>query len=192
MVRFFLIGLLLTLVRPAQAQVSPRVGVSVIGGLSSQYNAYNRFTQGGVGAELLVRLSGRLNLEARALYLRSLNGEDAYYRRSDVPVTVGLRVRLGRASWRLLPFLVWAVGGGFATLQLPDLREHAWFVDGQMGVGLQLRLYRVRLFTELRGTGRARVGGGSSWEETNAVGDTVPVMSHQLGVQGNLGLSLLF
>lgn len=192
MTRFILIGLLLALGLPARAEGPPRVGVSVIGALSSQHNAYGGFVQGGGGAELLVRLSGRLNLEARALYLRSLNGEDAYYRRSDVPMTVGLRVRLGRASWRLLPFLVCAVGGGFATLQLPDLRERAWFVDGQMGAGLQLRLYRVRVFTELRGTGRARVGGGPAWEETNAAGDTVPVMGHQLGVQGNLGLSLLF
>lgn len=167
-------------------------------------NSFTDFGQGGLSGDLLFRIHPRVTLEMTATWLGTTYNSEAQtgYSRYDVPLTLGVRVYPGHPAWVAAPYFVFATGAGWARATTPvidqdgllfDATETAWFWDGQAGGGVELRLGRhVALNADVRVTTRLRIDRGQRLEVIDAVGNTVPIMGHQGGVLGNLGLSVYF
>jgi hypothetical protein len=126
------------------------LGVRVGGGIEN--TDWNRL---GIGGELLFRLTPHLALELGADYQRSVNHQ---FERTTVPADLGLRVHLSRPHWVVSPYLVGAVTFTWSRQDLIARSEDAYYVGGQVGGGLELRLGRhVALTADARFDGKKRV-----------------------------------
>ncbi len=177
---------------PPQPQWGAKVGLGGRFGLLINNDQYNRFSQLGFGGELLYRASRHLSLELAGEYQKTLDGGFARY---DVPVTLGLRIHIGAPNWVVSPYFVVASGVDYGSLDFLAGRDTAWFLDGQAGGGLELRLGRhLALTADVRADGRHRVT-----NPTDAVAATTSVdgkpfqpMQNQVGGQMRLGAALYF
>jgi len=126
------------------------LGVRVGGGIEN--TDWNRL---GIGGELLFRLTPHLALEIGADYQRSVNHQ---FDRTTVPADLGLRVHLSRPHWVVSPYLVGAVTFTWSRQDLIAASEDAYYVGGQVGGGLELRLGKhVALTADARFDGKKRV-----------------------------------
>src|SRR5205085_9434668 len=130
------------------------------------------------------RASRYLSTELSLQYLR-VGLDRSVYDRTDVPFLLGLRVHLTGPRSVVAPYFAFAGGGSWARLDLPDVREEAWFVEGQLGGGLEIRLGRhFALTADVRGVGKARVGEGPRLVAADLYGDPRELMGSQIGVIG--------
>jgi len=111
-----------------------RFGLGVRGSTSLVDSA----TTLGVGGELLYRISSHFSAELAGEYQRNL--DDTGGVRSDVPLTLGVRVHLGKPGWIASPYFVAAGGAGWARLELAENLRQAIYLDGQLGAGLEFRI----------------------------------------------------
>jgi hypothetical protein len=120
---------------PPTPQWSSRFG---IGALGSGQVIHDGISSWGVGGELLYRASPHISTELAGAYQKNADGT---LDRTDVPVTLGLRLHIGRPDWVLSPYFVLAGGVDFAWQSIPlHSDDDAFYLDGQLGGGLELRL----------------------------------------------------
>jgi hypothetical protein len=146
----------------------------------------------GFGGELLFRVARHLSLEVAGEYQRTV---DEGFARMDVPVTFGMRVHIGPPEWVVSPYFVVASGVTYANLDFLHAHDVAWFLEGQAGGGLEIRLgQRFALTGDVRGVGRVRMTPPSeAAANTIAVnGKPFQPMGNQGGVQFRLGAALYF
>ena len=191
---------------PSAARPAPRfrpqlgLGARVIGTWSN--NGLVEYSQGGVGVDLLLRASRYLSTELSLQYLR-VGLDRSLYDRTDVPFLLGLRVHLAGPRSIVAPYFAFTGGGSWARLDLPAAgptgpggpgdREEAWFVEGQLGGGLEIRIGRhFALSADVRGVGKARVGEGPRLVSTDLYGDERELMGSQVGLIGTLGAAGYF
>lgn len=152
-------------------------------------------SQLGFGGEFLFRASRHLVLETAAEYQRTIQGGDGGLTRYDVPVTFGLRVHIGGPEWPVSPYFVFAGGIDYANLDFLHGQDVAWYAEGQIGGGLELRLGKhFALNGDIRGDGRERMN-----KPAEAVAATTSVngkpfhpLDNQYGVQFRLGAAIYF
>jgi len=108
-----------------------------------------------VGGELLFRTSARTTVEISGEYQKGVNND---LDRFNVPVGLGLRIHIGKPTWVVSPYLV---GAGVFTYARTDLKatvDDAYYLGGQVGGGLELRLgKRVAITADARFDGRVRM-----------------------------------
>lgn len=97
------------------------------------------FGQLGFGGEILYRIHRRVVMELAGEYQKRV---DSGFERYDVPVTLGVRIHIGAPDWVVSPYFVAAGGGVYSNLDYLRSRDTAWFLDGQVGGGLEIRLGR--------------------------------------------------
>ena len=113
----------------------------------------------------------------------------------DVPVTLGtfgctLARRTGSSRHTL-----WRRRWSYSKLTTFRSQDTAWFVEGQLGGGLEIRLgQHFVLNADLRGDGRYRITDpDSTTVETQKVnGVVLSPMGNQYGLQGRLGAAICF
>lgn len=188
--------------RPPVFRPQLGLGFRVTGAWSA--NAYTDVGQGGLAGDLLFRVHPRLTLELSAGWLSTTNSSEfeTAYSRTDVPFTLGARIHLGSPQWLASPYVVLAAGGGWARAYTPvfdefgnlfEATDSGWFIDGQAGGGLELRLGRhVAINMDLRFATRLRVDRQPRFEVQDFFGSSVPILGHQFGGQANFGLSVFF
>jgi hypothetical protein len=181
--------------RPPVPQWRSRFGLGVrfVGAISTEDQAFSdRFTQLGFGGEVLYRASRRIVLELGGEYQKRMsNGFERY----DVPVTMGMRLHIGAPDWVVSPYFVGAVGGAYSKLDYLRSQDKAWFLDGQLGGGLEVRLgQHFVLNADLRGDGRYRLNDPDSvtiaTQKVNGV--LLTPMGNQYGLQGRIGAAIYF
>lgn len=174
--------------RPFQRQLG--LGVRATGQWAD--NGLLEYGLGGLQGDLLLRASPHVTTELSSGYLRTgLAGYD----RTDVPITLGVRLHLGGPRSVVSPYFVVAGGAQYARLDSPEAGgyEQAWFLQGQLGGGLEVRLGRhFALNADLRGIGHLRVDQGARLVALDVFGQERPLLGSQLGLQGNLGLAAYF
>jgi len=181
--------------RLPQPQWKSRIGIGArfVGAISMENQAMrDRFSQLGFGGELLYRANRRVVLELGGEYQKRVTEG---FERYDVPVTLGVRLHIGAPDWVVSPYFVGAVGGTYSKLDYLRSQDTAWFLDGQLGGGLELRLgQHFVLNADLRGDGRYRVTDPDSiTQATQKVnGAVLTPMGNQYGLQGRLGAALYF
>ena len=169
------------------------IGARFVGAISTENQEFaDRFTKLGFGGELLYRASRRVVLELSGEYQKRVTqGFDRY----DVPVLLGTRLHIGAPDWIVSPYFVGAVGGSYSKLDYLRSQDTAWFVEGQLGGGLEIRLgQHFVLNADLRGDGRYRITDPDSVTvETQKVnGVVLSPMGNQYGLQGRLGAAIYF
>jgi hypothetical protein len=177
---------------PALPQWSSRVGLGGRFGVLINDDQYNRFSQLGFGGELLFRASRHLALEFAGEYQRTLEDSFARY---DVPVTLGLRIHIGGPEWVVSPYFVFAGGMDYANLNFLAGQDTAWFLDGQAGGGLEVRLGRhVALTADVRADARKRLTDPAAAvaATTSVDGKPFQPMQDQIGAQLRLGAAVYF
>ena len=97
------------------------------------------FSQLGFGGEILYRIHRRVVMELAGEYQKRVDNSFARY---DVPVTMGVRLHIGAPDWVVSPYFVVAAGGVYSNLDYLRSQDAAWFLDGQVGGGLEIRLGR--------------------------------------------------
>jgi hypothetical protein len=146
----------------------------------------------GFGGELLFRVARHVSLELAGEYQRTI---DDGFARFDVPITLGMRIHIGPPNWVVSPYFVFASGVNYGNLDFLVARDVAWFLEGQAGGGLEVRLgQRVGLTADVRGMGRVRMT-----QPAEAVANTTHVngkpflpMQNQGGAQFRLGVAVYF
>jgi hypothetical protein len=175
--------------RPAVPQWKSRIGLGVRGTGAVMHDGWNNL---GIGGEFLFRASPHLVTEFAAEYQRSAaNALD----RVDVPVTVGLRVHIGRPNWVVSPYFVFAGGIDFAAQDLKFTQDEAIYIDGQIGGGLELRLgQHVAITADARLDAKKRANGVSeAVAATSSVnGKPVSPLGNEVGGQFRLGVAAYF
>jgi hypothetical protein len=126
----------LEVVRPMKKPVqwASKVGLGVRGSGQVVDNGWNNL---GIGGEFLYRASPHLVTELAAEYQKNPDGPLG---RVDVPVTIGLRVHIGRPDWIVSPYFVFAAGIDVGMLDYKFTTDTSIYLDGQLGGGLELRL----------------------------------------------------
>jgi hypothetical protein len=153
---------------------------------------FTEFSQLGFGGELLYRAHRRLVLELGGEYQKRVDNGFARY---DVPVTFGLRIHIGAPDWVVSPYFVMAAGLAYSNLDFLRSNDIAWFADGQLGGGLEVRIGKhLALTADLRGDGRRRL---TKPEEATANtlsidGKPFSPMQDSFGLQARLGAALYF
>ncbi|HMU41203.1 MAG TPA: hypothetical protein PKE31_19505 [Pseudomonadota bacterium] len=169
------------------------LGLHFVAGISTEKEPVDgRFTRLGFGGDLLYRNSRRVVLELSGEYQKRMSGG---FERYDIPVLFGTRLHMGAPDWAVSPYFVAAVGGSYSKLDFIHSQDTAWFVNGQLGGGLELRLgQRFVLNADVRGDGRYRLTKPDAVTlATQCVnGEPVSPMGHQYGLQGRLGAALYF
>lgn len=150
------------------------------------------YLQGGIGVEVLTRLSPRVTLEVSGQYQRVLH-DDLGLDRLSVPIGVGLRMHLAPQHSVTSPYLVLGAGVNYTRLMLPELYEQAWYGELQGGAGLELRPTRnFALNLDLRLVGRLRVDRAEPLVLEDDLGHTlVPNLNHY-GFLVNAGIARYF
>ena len=103
---------------------SSRIGLGVRGTGQVINDGWNNL---GIGGEFLYRVSPHLVTELAAEYQHSTA---TALDRVDVPVTFGLRVHIGRPTWVVSPYFVFAGGVGYASQDLKFTHDDAIYVEG--------------------------------------------------------------
>lgn len=183
-----------TVAAPAPVKVSRPAFRSQFGlGLrGSGYVQHDKFHGLGVGGELLIRISPHWTSELAGEYQRNTSGATS---RMDIPLTLGMRVHLAKPSWMLQPYLVGALGVDLARQDLKVFEEKAYFFEGQVGGGLEMRLGKhVALTADARFVGRYRVD--KAEQETLSLkyvdGKPVSPLGNSYGGQFRLGVQVYF
>ncbi len=169
------------------------IGARFVGAISTDDQALeDRFTKLGFGGELLYRANRRVVLELSGEYQKRVTQG---FERYDVPVMFGTRLHIGAPDWIVSPYFVGAVGGSYSKLDYIRSQDKAWFLEGQLGGGLELRLgQHFVINADLRGDARHRVTDPDSITvETQKVnGVVLTPMGNQYGLQGRLGAAIYF
>ena len=179
--------------RPSRADAEPELGLGIglRAGSSVSRNAYGTFLQLGPALDVLARIMPRLSVELRAEFQHTVAGP-VDYRRIDVPVTLGLRVELGRSTMR--PYVLAGLGPDYAWRKIPgDIAaqpsESTWLLDAHAGFGLLGRVsQRVTWLAELRLGGRFRTDDKTRLRLTEDSGAPVELLGNQFTAQLGLGL----
>jgi hypothetical protein len=167
-------------------------GLGVRGTMAWYDYGPSAYLQGGVGLEVLTRLSARVTLEISGQYQRALH-DDLGLDRMSVPVVLGLRMHLAPQHYVTSPYLVLGAGVNYTRLMLPELYEQAWYGELQGGGGIELRPARnFALNLDLRLIGRLRVDRAEPLVLQDDLGHTlVPNLNHY-GFQVNAGIARYF
>jgi hypothetical protein len=175
--------------RPKVPMWSSRIGLGVRGTGAVLENGWNNV---GIGGEFLYRASPHLVTELAAEYDRSAG---TALDRRDVPVTFGLRVHIGRPTWVVSPYFVFAGGIDFASQDLKFTHDDAIYVDGQIGGGLELRLGQhvaVTVDARLDAKKRANEVAQNVAATTFVDGKPVRALGDEVGGQFRLGVAVYF
>jgi hypothetical protein len=176
--------------RPAVPMWSSRVGFGVRGtGQVIHENGWNNL---GIGGEFLFRASPHLTTELAAEYDHSATTP---LDRTDVPVTFGLRIHIGRPDWVVSPYFVVAGGIDFASQDLKHASDDAIYVDGQLGGGLELRLgQHVAITADARFDAKKRANdvAPAIAATTSVDGKPVHPLGDEVGGQFRLGVAVYF
>ena len=171
------------------------LGARFVAGISTEKHPMaleDRFTKLGFGGELLYRASRRVVLELSGEYQKRL---DAGLERYDVPVLFGTRLHIGAPDWLFSPYFVGAIGGSYSRLDYLRSQDTAWFLEGQLGGGVELRLgQRFVISADVRGDGRYRLTEPDELTRSTQCVNGSPLlpMGNQYGLQGRLGAALFF
>lgn len=166
-----------------------RVGLGVRGsGLASGDDWHSL----GIGGELLLRAGNHVVLELGAAYEKNAQGT---IDRVDIPVTFGARFHIGRPTWIVSPYFVAAAGMDFAHQDLKFMKDEAYFFNGQLGGGLEVRLgQHVALTADVRFDGKARLDDPSprvlAAKSVNS--QIVRPLENSAGAQFRLGAAVYF
>ena len=175
--------------RPVVPMWTSRIGLGVRGTGQVIQDGWNNL---GIGGEFLYRVSPHLSTELAAEYQRSTATP---LDRVDVPVTFGLRVHIGRPTWVVSPFFVFAGGLDFASQDLKFTHDDAIYVEGQLGGGLELRLgQHLAITADARLDAKKRANGVAANVLATASVDGKPVhaLGDEVGGQFRLGVAVYF
>lgn len=175
--------------RPQVPMWKSRIGLGVRGTGQVIDDGWNNL---GIGGEFLYRASPHLVTELAAEYQRSTaNALD----RVDIPVTFGLRVHIGRPTWVVSPYFVFAAGVAYASQDLKFTSDDAFYIDGQIGGGLELRLGQHVAITadaRLDAKKRANSAADNVLATTSVDGKPVHALGDEVGGQFRLGVAAYF
>lgn len=175
--------------RPVVPMWKSRIGLGVRGTGQVIHDGWNNL---GIGGEFLYRASPHLSTELAAEYDHSTaNAID----RIDVPVTFGLRVHIGRPTWVVSPYFVFAGGLAYASQDSKFTHDDAFYVDGQLGGGLELRLgQHVAITADARLDARKRANAVAEnvAATTSVDGKRVRPLGDEVGGQFRLGVAVYF
>jgi hypothetical protein len=179
------------LVRPRKPvpQWQARLGLGVRGTGQVIDNGWNNL---GIGGELLYRVSPHVSTELAGEYQRSVDGN---LTRTDVPVTLGLRLHIGRPNWVVSPYFVVATGIDVGMLDYKFTTDTAVSFDAQLGGGLELRLgQHFAITADARFDGKKRLNDPSQAViSTRSInGKTVHPLGDEYGGQFRLGVAAYF
>ncbi|MCU1281790.1 MAG: hypothetical protein JWM53_5336, partial [bacterium] len=177
--------------RPQAPMWKSRIGLGVRGTGQVINDGWNNL---GIGGEFLYRVSPHLVTELAAEYQRSAASASALDR-VDVPVTFGLRVHIGRPTWVVSPYFVFAAGVGYASQDLKFTSDDAIYVEGQLGGGLELRLgQHLAITADARLDAKKRANGVAEnvVATTSVDGKPVHALGDEVGGQFRLGVALYF
>jgi hypothetical protein len=170
-------------------QWTSKAGLGVRGSAQVTNSDWNNL---GIGGEFLYRASPHLVTELAAEYQRNPDGNLA---RTDIPVTLGLRLHIGRPNWIVSPYFVVAAGVDIGILDMKFRDDTAYYFDGQVGGGLELRLgQHVAITFDARFDGKKRLN-----EPDLAVSNTLSIdgkpfhhLDDEYGGQFRLGVAAYF
>ena len=177
--------------KPAVPMWSSRIGLGVRGTGQIIDDGWNNL---GIGGEFLYRVSPHLSTELAAEYQRS-TASDSKLGRVDIPVTIGLRMHIGRPTWIVSPYFVVAAGVAYASEDYKFTTDDAIYVDGQIGGGLELRLgqhFAVTADARLDAKKRANGVADNVLATTSIDGKPVRPLGDEVGGQFRLGVAAYF
>lgn len=177
--------------RPQVPMWSSRIGLGVRGTGQVINDGWNNL---GIGGEFLYRVSPHLSTELAAEYQRS-TGSQSQLDRVDIPVTLGLRVHIGRPTWVVSPYFVFAAGVAYASEDYRFTTDDAIYVDGQIGGGLELRLgQHLAITADARLDAKKRANGVADniLATTSVDGKPVHPLGDEVGGQFRLGVAAYF
>lgn len=177
--------------RPQVPMWTSRVGLGVRGTGQVINDGWNNL---GIGGEFLYRVSPHLSTELAAEYQRSTASVSALDR-VDIPVTFGLRVHIGRPTWVVSPYFVFAAGVAYASQDLKFTTDNAFYIDGQVGGGLELRLgQHVAVTADVRLDAKKRANDPAQnvLATTSVDGKPVHALDDEVGGQFRLGVAAYF
>jgi hypothetical protein len=151
----------------------------------------------GIGGEFLVRATNHLSLELAAEYQHdTAGGPSGAVDRIDIPATIGMRIYLGPPRWVVSPYFVFAAGFDYAAEDLRPVTDQAYYFDGQLGGGLELRLgQHVALTADVRFDGKKRLDSPADpivAERFVTGGHAASPLGDEYGAQFRLGVALYF
>jgi hypothetical protein len=175
--------------RPVVPMWKSRIGLGVRGTGQVIQDGWNNL---GIGGEFLYRASPHLSTELAAEYQRSAATP---LDRVDIPVTIGLRLHIGRPTWIVSPYFVFAGGVDFASQDLKFTHDDAIYVEGQIGGGLELRLGQHLAITadaRLDAKKRANDAAQNVLATSSVDGKPVHALGDEVGGQFRLGVAVYF
>ena len=146
----------------------------------------------GIGGEILYRAASHVSLELAAEYQKNTSGSTD---RMDIPATFGVRLHIGKPSWILSPYFVFALGFDYAVQDLRVTQDEAVYFDGQLGGGLELRLgQHVAITADARFDGKKRLDDPSEkvLATSSVDGKRVHALGDEYGAQFRLGFAVYF
>jgi hypothetical protein len=171
------------------AQWTSKIGLGVRGSGQVINNGWDNL---GIGGELLYRASPHLVTELAAEYQRSPDGP---LDRTDIPITLGLRLHIGRPNWVVSPYFVVAAGIDIALQDLKFTDDTAYYFDAQLGGGLELRLgQHVAITADARFDGKKRLNDpDTAVAQTRSInGKAFHALDDEYGGQFRLGVAAYF
>jgi hypothetical protein len=175
--------------RPVVPMWTSRIGLGVRGVGQVLDNGWNNL---GIGGEFLYRASPHLVTELAGEYDHSTA---TALDRIDVPVTIGLRVHIGRPNWIVSPYFVFAAGVDVAQQNLKFTTDQSIYLDGQIGGGLELRLgqhFAITADARFDAKKRANDVADNVAATTSVDGKPVHPLGDELGGQFRLGAAVYF
>lgn len=141
---------------------------------------------------MLYRVGNHVGLELGTEYRHS---DSSIVDRTDIPVTLGVRLHIGKPDWILSPYFVFAAGVDYAMADLRAASDDAVYFDGQLGGGLELRLgQHVAITADARFDGRKRLDDPSLEVSTlrSVNGIRVHPLGDEYGAKLRVGVALYF
>jgi hypothetical protein len=175
--------------RKPVAQWGSKIGLGVRGTGQVIESGWNNL---GIGGEFLYRASPHLVTELAAEYQRNPDGP---LDRTDIPITLGLRLHIGRPDWIVSPYFVVAAGLDIGMLDLKFASDTAYYFDAQLGGGLELRLgQHFAITADARFDGKKRINDPDQAVATTKSLNGKPFHSldDEYGGQFRLGLAVYF
>jgi hypothetical protein len=168
---------------------SSRIGLGVRGTGQIINDGWNNL---GIGGEFLYRAGAHVSTELAAEYQHNATGN---LDRMDVPVTLGVRLHIGKPTWVVSPYFVLAAGFDYADQDLKVTHDKAFYFDGQVGAGLEIRLgQHFAITADGRFDGKKRVNSPEdAVANTRSVdGKPVHALADEYGGQFRLGAAVYF